>query len=98
MPRMVLGVLVAVTIVIVVVVVVGGIVFHNVACQGMGGGFQGRHGGGVLVAVVLAVAVLGGGPLGVGAAALLGVLALRVPALPWAPSARRTTWSTGDVR
>lgn len=50
-----------------------------------------------VVAVVLA-AVLVGGASGIAVAILLGFVALRLPALPWAPSARRTTWSTGGVR
>ena len=49
-------------------------------------------------AVVVLAALLVGGPTGAYAAVLLGVVALRLPALPWAPSARRTTWSAGDVR
>mmetsp|Transcript_25949 Transcript_25949/g.53661 ORF Transcript_25949/g.53661 Transcript_25949/m.53661 type:complete len:405 (-) Transcript_25949:52-1266(-) len=59
MPRMVVlvGVVVVTIVVVVVVVVVGGIVFHNVACQGMSGGFQGRHGGGVLVVVFVVVVI-----------------------------------------
>lgn len=50
------------------------------------------------IAVVVLAALLVGGPAGAGAALLLGVAVLRLPTLPWAPSARRTTWSTGDVR
>lgn len=49
-------------------------------------------------AVVAAAARTIGGPRGLAAAALMSVLAVRFPALPWAPAARRTTWSAGSTR
>lgn len=49
-------------------------------------------------AVVVGAAALLDGPAAWAAVALLVVLAARLPALPWAPSARRTTWSMGSTR
>ena len=48
-------------------------------------------------AVIAAVLMLDG-PSRWAAAVALTILAIRVPALPWAPSARRTSWSVGSVR
>jgi hypothetical protein len=45
-----------------------------------------------VLAVVLALAAVGAAAAAAGALAVVGLL-LHVPALPWRPSARRTTWS-----
>ncbi|WP_291524055.1 SRPBCC family protein [Branchiibius sp. NY16-3462-2] len=48
--------------------------------------------------VVIAATLMTDGPVGLLAAGVLTILALRLPPLPWAPSARRTSWSVGSVR
>lgn len=48
--------------------------------------------------VVVAAGLMLEGPTRLVAAALLAILALRLPPLPWAPAARRTIWSAGPVR
>lgn len=52
----------------------------------------------IRILIVTAAAIVIGGPVGLAVAALVAIAAIRLPAVPWAPSARRTTWSTGATR